>query len=65
MMGMQSSEPWYYCHKHPRPEHGQICPGEQRLGPYPDEATAARALDIIREREARKEAEDRAWSGDD
>lgn len=31
------------------------------LGPFPDRETAARALDIIREREERKRAEDREW----
>ena len=31
------------------------------LGPFPDRDTAARALDIIREREERKRAEDREW----
>jgi len=56
---------WYYCLKHKRPENGKQCAGEDRLGPYPDEASAARALETIRERERIKEAEDRAWSGDE
>ncbi|MEV0274136.1 MAG: hypothetical protein HOV71_14755 [Hamadaea sp.] len=62
---MENSEPWFYCLKHRRPEHGRQEAEQYLLGPFPDEATAARALDVIREREARKEAEDRAWSGDD
>jgi hypothetical protein len=56
---------WYYCLKHKRAEEGKQCPGEDRLGPYPNEASASRALETIRERERRKEAEDRAWSGED
>jgi hypothetical protein len=56
---------WYYCLKHKRAEEGKQCPGEDRLGPYPDEASASRALETIRERERRKDAEDRAWSGED
>ena len=32
------------------------------LGPYPDEASAANALQSIREREERKQAEDREWA---
>jgi hypothetical protein len=62
---MKNSESWYYCLKHRRAERGMQCPGEDRLGPYPDEATANRALAIVRERERIKEAEDRDWSGDD
>jgi hypothetical protein len=31
------------------------------LGPFPTEQEAANALDIIREREERKNAEDTAW----
>ena len=31
------------------------------LGPFPTEAEAANALEIIREREERKNAEDSAW----
>jgi hypothetical protein len=56
---------WYYCLKHKRAEEGQQCPGEDRLGPYPDEASASRALETVRERERIKDAEDRAWSGDE
>jgi hypothetical protein len=51
--------------KHKRAEKGMQCPGEERLGPFPDEASARRALETIRERERVKEAEDRAWSGED
>ena len=60
-----TSESWYYCMKHRRAEKGMQCPGEERLGPFPDEASARHALETIRERERVKEAEDRAWSGED
>lgn len=32
------------------------------LGPYPDEASAARALDTVHERERQKTDEDREWA---
>lgn len=35
------------------------------LGPFPDAASAANALKTIRDREAKKNAEDREWRGDD
>lgn len=41
---------WWFCLKHSRVEHGAGCPNSQRLGPYADEATAARALSIAAER---------------
>lgn len=41
---------WWYCLKHKRVEHGAGCPNKMRLGPYPDEATAQRALSIAAER---------------
>ena len=48
--GSMADEDWYYCLNHKRAEHGLTCPAKDRLGPYPDAATAARALDIARER---------------
>lgn len=35
------------------------------LGPFPDRETAARALDIISDREKAKKAEDREWQDGD
>lgn len=35
------------------------------LGPFPDAASAANALQTIRDREARISAEDREWRGED
>jgi hypothetical protein len=52
---------WFYCLKHGTVEPEGVCKAKDRLGPFPDEASAARALETIHEREARIEAEDRAW----
>jgi len=41
---------WYYCLKHKTVEQGMVCPGSNRLGPYPTEAAATRALETARER---------------
>lgn len=41
---------WWYCLKHNRPEHGAGCPNNKRMGPYPDEAAAANALQTAAER---------------
>lgn len=50
---------WWYCLKHDRVEHGAGCPNKQRMGPYPDEATAANALNIAaRRNEQWEEQED-------
>lgn len=55
--GTDSDEGWYYCLKHKKVEHGMVCPARNRLGPYPTEADAARALEISRER-------NEAWDND-
>lgn len=52
---------YYYCLKHHTVEREGECKATDRLGPFDDPETAARALDIIREREARLQAEDDAW----
>lgn len=56
---------WYYCLRHHTVEREGECRATDRLGPYPDEASAANALGAVREREKRLEAEDSAWAGDD
>jgi uncharacterized membrane protein len=37
------------------------CPAKDRLGPYPDKATAARAVEIAHERTAKQDKEDEEW----
>jgi hypothetical protein len=41
---------YYFCLNHHRVEGVDGCSAPERLGPYPDEATAARALEIVQER---------------
>jgi len=55
------AEKWYYCLKHQRAEQGMRCWFRDRMGPYPDQATAERALDIARARNEREDARDRSW----
>jgi len=43
---------WYYCLDHHAVEGRRGCKASQRLGPYPSEAEAARALEKVAERNA-------------
>lgn len=57
-----ADEQWFYCFTHETVEPLEGCRAADRLGPYPDRDSAARALEISR---ARTEAADRAdeeWS---
>lgn len=47
---MDEDQSWWYCLKHQAVEHGAGCAGKDRLGPYPSQEEAARALEIVRER---------------
>jgi hypothetical protein len=60
MIGMGGSE-WYYCLRHRRAEQSKRCWFADRLGPYPDRATAERALEIVRARNLREDARDSRW----
>lgn len=62
---MAEPDGWYYCLKHRKVEHGNVCRALDRLGPYPDKATASRALEIARERTKAADAAEREWNGDD
>jgi hypothetical protein len=57
-----SDQQWFYCLKHGTVEPAEGCRADDRLGPYPDEATAARALDIARERTEAADRADREWA---
>ena len=57
-----SDEQWFYCVKHGTVEGAQGCRAADRLGPYPDRATASRALEIARERTESEDAKDREWN---
>jgi hypothetical protein len=50
---------WYYCLKHNTVEPYEGCRAADRLGPYPDRDTAARALEIARERTEEEDRKDR------
>jgi len=56
-----SDEQWYYCLKHGTVEGPGGCRAADRLGPYPDRETAARALEIARERTEANDRADREW----
>jgi hypothetical protein len=60
-MPRMSAGPWYFCLKHNTVEDRDGCPLRDRLGPYATREEAARAVESVHEREARLEAEDRAW----
>ena len=47
--------------KHQRAERGRQCWFRDRMGPYPDQAAAERALEIVRARNEQEDARDRSW----
>jgi len=55
--GWPVSEFWW-CLKHKQVEPAEGCPWADRLGPYPTEVEAARALEKVAERNAKWDAED-------
>ncbi|PPK63406.1 hypothetical protein V5P93_001093 [Actinokineospora auranticolor] len=56
---------WYYNTKTNQVEHGTRGRAVDLLGPYPDRASAERALQTARERTKAADAADRAWDSDD
>lgn len=55
---------WYFCTKHNRVEHGEVCKAADRLGPYPDKETAERALEIAKARTEAWDKSEREWDND-
>ncbi|HEY0484695.1 MAG TPA: hypothetical protein VGD72_00425 [Mycobacteriales bacterium] len=56
---------YYFCLKHNTVESGDsLCKSADRLGPYPDRATAERALDTVQQRNESWDAEDRRFDDD-
>jgi hypothetical protein len=47
---MDTEQHWYYCLRHHAVEPEPGCPAKDRLGPYPTQEEAARALEKVRER---------------
>ncbi|GAA0533328.1 hypothetical protein GCM10011581_18270 [Saccharopolyspora subtropica] len=56
---------WYFCLKHRQVEPKAGCRAAERLGPYPDQETAARALEIAAERTKAADEADRRWDRED
>ncbi|MET9259054.1 hypothetical protein [Amycolatopsis sp. NPDC004079] len=56
------SEEWFYNTRTNEVERGRQARGVDRLGPYPDEATARRALELARERTAAEDRSDAEWN---
>lgn len=62
-MAAQGKDPnpdpgWWYNTRTGEVEHGEVSRAIDRLGPYPDEETARRALEIARERTRRADQAD-------
>jgi hypothetical protein len=55
---MADDNQWYYCLKHRTAEQGKTCWYGDRMGPYPDQATAERALEIAKARNKAADDED-------
>ncbi|GAB3361102.1 hypothetical protein [Amycolatopsis echigonensis] len=53
---------WYYNTRTNEVERGRQSRGVDRLGPYPDEATARRALELARERTKAEDQADAEWN---
>jgi hypothetical protein len=54
---------YWYCLKHHAVEGEDGCRNQDRLGPYPDEEAASRALDKVAERNEEWDT-DPAWNDD-
>lgn len=60
---MSDAGEYWFCLKHHTVEGVAGCPNKDRLGPYPSEAEAARALEKAAERTEAWD-EDPAWNDD-
>ncbi|GAA3870636.1 hypothetical protein GCM10022243_39990 [Saccharothrix violaceirubra] len=59
---MSDENAWYYCLTHGKAERGVGCRGGDRMGPYPDEATARDALELARRRTESEDKRDKEWN---
>jgi hypothetical protein len=58
----ETDQQFYWCLKHNTVESGDsLCKSADRLGPYPDRASAERALETVHERNESWEEEDRRF----
>jgi hypothetical protein len=60
---MTDEDEWYYSLKDGKVVRADEVRAVDRLGPYPDRETAARALEIARERTEAADRADREWRG--
>lgn len=58
---MSDDEQWYYCVSDGSVRQGKDARGLDRMGPYPDRATAERALEIAAERNKAADKADHDW----
>jgi hypothetical protein len=58
---MDGEKRWWFCLRHMRPESDDVCPGKDRLGPYPTEDAAAHALETVKRRNEEWDAQDDDW----
>ncbi|PXY32521.1 hypothetical protein [Prauserella muralis] len=56
---------WWFNTRTGEVEHGEVSRAIDRMGPYPDEETARRALEIARERTRQADKADAEWGGED
>jgi hypothetical protein len=54
---------WYYCLEHDRVEPRKGCAAKYRLGPYDTAEEASEALEKVKMRNAKWNAEDQRWEG--
>jgi hypothetical protein len=55
---MDSGHRWWYCLRHNTVEPEEGCPAKDRLGPYPTQEEAAKALETVRRRNEEWDAQD-------
>jgi hypothetical protein len=56
---MDGDKNWWFCLKHMTVESDDgVCPGKDRLGPYPSREAAANALETVKERNKQWDARD-------
>jgi|GEM_PF-2292555 len=56
--GGNDLEQFWWCLKHNAVEQGPVCPGKVKLGPFDCAEDAARALELVRERNEQWQAHD-------
>lgn len=55
---------WFYCLKHHKVEEGPECPAKDRFGPYATREEAARAMELVAERNREWDEADAAADDD-